>query len=204
LKYQYLEQNAKDRYVKSIVSDIDDAPIVTAEDVKELSAVNDEKKAKLKEAKSALVEMHNNIRTLTPLVQRDYDKTQSTIGKATTLVQKILDARLALTRLRQTHPQPRLTIAAADQKLADQVTEMQELSDQVEVIRKQVQTAKGELKAGTIKLENLRAERAETEKSAKNANVGEDDPRIAPLYDWYMLGFVESEWPLILWLRFLP
>lgn len=68
---------------------------------------------------------------------------------------------------------------------------MQELSDRVEVIRKQVQTAKGELKAGTVKLENLRAERAETEKSAKNASVGEDDPRIAPLYDWYVLSLAE-------------
>lgn len=125
------------------------------------------------------------------MVQRDYDKTQESTEKATILAQKILDARLSLTRLRQTHPQPRLTIAAADQKLADQVTEMQELSDRVEVIRKQVQTAKGELKAGTVKLENLRAERAETEKSAKNASVGEDDPRIAPLYDWYVLNLAE-------------
>lgn len=187
LKFQYLEQNAKDRYVKSIVSDIDDAPIVTAEDVKELNASNEEKKAKLKEAKTALAEMHHNIRTLTPLVQEDYDKTKAAIDKATLLAQKIIDARLALTRLRQTHPHPRLTIAAADQKLAEQVTEMQELSDKVEAVRKQVQTAKEELKTGNVELENIRAERAEAEKLAKNANVGEDDPRIAPLYDWCIL-----------------
>ncbi|KXN84640.1 hypothetical protein AN958_12240 [Leucoagaricus sp. SymC.cos] len=185
LKYQYLEQNAKDRYVKSIVSDIDDAPIVTAEDVKELSASNEEKKAKLKAAKTTLAEIHNNVRTLTPLVQEDYDKTKAAIDKATTLAQKIIDARLALTRLRQTHPHPRLTIAAADQKLADQVTEMQELSDQVEIVRKKVQSAKDELKIGNVELESVRAERADAEKLVKNANVGEDDPRIAPLYEWF-------------------
>lgn len=100
------------------------------------------------------------------------------------LAQKIIDARLALTRLRQTHPHPRLTVATADQKLADQVTEMQELSDQVEVVRKQTQAAKEELKTGNVEMENARAERAEAEKLVKNANVGEDDPRIAPLYDW--------------------
>ncbi|KAF9448140.1 hypothetical protein P691DRAFT_670074 [Macrolepiota fuliginosa MF-IS2] len=185
LKFQYLEQNAKDRYVKSIVSDIDDAPIVTAEDVKDLSATNEEKKAKLKAAKNALAEMDHNIRTLTPLVQDDYDKTKAAIDKATALAQKIIDARLALTRLRQTHPHPRLTIASADQKLADQVTEMQEFSDQVEVTRRKVQNAKEELKTGNVELESLRAERSEAEKLVKNANVGEDDPRIAPLYDWF-------------------
>ncbi|KAF5357192.1 hypothetical protein D9756_006386 [Leucocoprinus leucothites] len=185
LKYQYLEQNAKDRYVKSIVSDIDDAPIVTAEDVKELNAANEDKKARLKAAKTSLAEMHHNIRTLTPLVQEDYDKTKAAIDKVTSLAQKIIDARLALTRLRQTHPHPRLTIAAADQKLADQVEEMQELSDQVEAVRRNVQSSKDELKNGNVDLESLRAERAEIEKLVKNANVGEDDPRIAPLYDWF-------------------
>lgn len=70
LKFQYLEQNAKDKYVKSIVSDIDDAPIVTAEENKELAQLNEEKKAKLKEAKGRLAEVQNNIRLLGPLVDQ--------------------------------------------------------------------------------------------------------------------------------------
>jgi len=70
LKFQYLEQNAKDKYVKSIVSDIDDAPIVTAEQNKELAAINQEKKEKLKAAKGKLSEMQNNIRILAPMVEQ--------------------------------------------------------------------------------------------------------------------------------------
>lgn len=70
LKFQYLEQNAKDKYVKSIVSDIDDAPIVTAEDNKELQSINEEKKKKLRVAKASLAETHHNIRTLAPLVEQ--------------------------------------------------------------------------------------------------------------------------------------
>jgi len=70
LKFQYLEQNAKDKYVKSIVSDIDDAPIVTAEENKELSTINEEKKEKLKVSKEGLVDMQNNIRLLAPLVEQ--------------------------------------------------------------------------------------------------------------------------------------
>ena len=70
LKFQYLEQNAKDKYVKSIVSDIDDAPIVTAEDNKELLASNVGKKEKLNVAKANLAEIQHNIRTLAPLVEQ--------------------------------------------------------------------------------------------------------------------------------------
>jgi chromosome segregation ATPase len=170
----------------SIVSDIDDAPIVTADDIKERDITNEEKKAKLKEAKMRLNEMHDNIRTLSPLVQEDYDKTKATVDKSAALAQKIIDTRLKLTRLRQTHPQPRLTIAAAEQKAGDQITEMQELSDQVDTIRKQVQKSKEEVKVGNIELEKARVNRAEAEKLVKSkaADVREDDPRIEPLYEW--------------------
>jgi hypothetical protein len=75
LKFQYLEQNAKDKYVKSIVSDIDDAPIVTAEENKELAQLNEEKKTKLKEAKGRLSEVQNNIRLLGPLVDQGMNET---------------------------------------------------------------------------------------------------------------------------------
>ncbi|KAG5727841.1 hypothetical protein E4T56_gene9585, partial [Termitomyces sp. T112] len=69
LKFQYLEQNAKNRYVKSIVSDIDDAPIVTAEDNKQLLASNGQKKERLKVAKLSLAEMQKDIGVLAPLVE---------------------------------------------------------------------------------------------------------------------------------------
>jgi hypothetical protein len=52
------------------VSDIDDAPIVTAEDNKELLASNVEKKAKLNVAKTNLSGIQTNIRTLGPLVEQ--------------------------------------------------------------------------------------------------------------------------------------
>lgn len=69
LKFQYLEQNAKDRYIKSIVSDIDDAPIVSDEDNRQLKITNVAEKEKLKVAKAKLAEVQNNIRMLAPLVE---------------------------------------------------------------------------------------------------------------------------------------
>jgi len=56
--------------VKSIVSDIDDAPIVTAEQNTELASVNGEKKEKLKNAKRNLADVQNDIRLLAPMVEK--------------------------------------------------------------------------------------------------------------------------------------
>lgn len=67
LKFQYLECNAKDKYVKTIVND--EAPMVTAETNADLQAINLVKKDKLKAAKSRLTQRHSDIRNLAPLVE---------------------------------------------------------------------------------------------------------------------------------------
>jgi hypothetical protein len=70
LKYQYLEQKTKDMYIKAIVCDIDDAHIVAPEDLKELQALNEQKKESLKEAKARLNQKCADIRSLAPLVEQ--------------------------------------------------------------------------------------------------------------------------------------
>lgn len=52
------------------MSDIDDAPIVTAEQNNKLAAANEEKKGKLKDAKRSLTEVQNDIRLLAPMVEK--------------------------------------------------------------------------------------------------------------------------------------
>ncbi|KAH9478772.1 hypothetical protein JR316_0009233 [Psilocybe cubensis] len=185
LKFQYLEQNAKDKYVKSIVSDIDDAPIITVEQNNELSAINEEKKAKLKVAKQKLEETQKNIRLLAPLVEQDYHQVKQATDRAALLSQKIIDARTRLMLLRHTHPHPRLTIPLADQKLADQVVEMQTLSDQVQSVKQKAKADKARVKAGALVVENLRIEASEAQKAVKNAQLDEEDSRIVPLYEWF-------------------
>ncbi|KAK0217380.1 hypothetical protein EDD85DRAFT_869003 [Armillaria nabsnona] len=182
LKFQYLEQNAKDKYVKSIVSNIDDAPIVTAEDNRNMKVLNDQRKESLKSAKMRLAEVQQNIKVLAPTVEIDYNRVKEASSQAADLSKKIIDARLALTRLRQTHPQPRLTVQMADQKLADQIVEMQELTDKIEAVTHKVKEVKDRVKGGALEVENLRIQRAEVEKNVK-ADV--DDGKWLPLYDWF-------------------
>lgn len=68
LKFQYLEQKAKDQYIKTIVSD--DAPAINAGDNEELRVINEQKKATLKLAKQRLTEKYQDIQTLAPLVEQ--------------------------------------------------------------------------------------------------------------------------------------
>jgi len=87
--------------------------------------------------------------------------------------------------LRQTHPHPRLTIPLADQKLADQVDEMQSLSDQVQAAKQKAKGDKARLRTVASEVENLRIEAAEAEKAVKSTQMEEDDNRLVPLYNWF-------------------
>ncbi|KAI0087446.1 hypothetical protein BDY19DRAFT_955811 [Irpex rosettiformis] len=183
LKFQYLEQKAKDQYIKIIVSD--DAPSITAADNKEIQYANETKKRELKERKVKLAEVKDNIRALAPLVEQDYVKAKALSDESVDLAQKILDARLKLNRLRQAYPQPRLTIPVALAKLDTQVEEMQQLQDKLQSLEEQIDGVKEKVKVGAREVERLRVERAEVDKLVKQSRSEIEDGRVLELCDWY-------------------
>ncbi|KZP33867.1 hypothetical protein FIBSPDRAFT_772799 [Athelia psychrophila] len=184
LKFQYLEQNAKDKYIKTIVSDIDDAPLITAATNEQLRTNNTLKKANLKEGKGKLTQKQEDIRTLAPLVEQDYNKAKALTAEAS-LSQQILDARLALSRLRQAHPAPRLTISAATEQLDQQIARMQEYDETIQEISNSVATVKETVKENAKEVDRLRIKRAEVEKEVKRDDVQIDDGVAVALYDWF-------------------
>lgn len=125
------------------------------------------------------------------------------ISKTQSLNEALLTARLRLTRLRQAHPQPRLTIPLADATLLDQVGQMQELNDEMERLRVQVKAVKDRVKSGGGEVETLRVERAELEKSveATKARMVVDDEdgdgRLVSLYDWWARFLFLLGWRLL-------
>jgi len=187
LKFQYLEQSAKKKYIINIMSD--EAPSITATDNEAVKVENEEKKRNLRIAKDRLNEKYSDIRTLAPLVEQDYYKAKSLTDEAFALSQKILDARLALTRSKQSYPEPRLTVSSATMQLESQVTEMQGLDEELQKLNAQVVGVKESMKAGTTELERLRAKRAELEKLKISKEDESEDPRFAGLYDWYTASF---------------
>ncbi|KAF7301179.1 hypothetical protein MIND_00682400 [Mycena indigotica] len=198
LKFQQLEQNAKAKYIRNIVTDIDDAAFVTEEDNKALDALAAKKKQDLSLAKKELAEGRKEYCELAPRVEAgwvhlsldgaaphppsEHKRLKDAAMKAADLTQKIIDARLALARLRQAHPKPHLTIAGAEQRLTDQVEEMQVLEEEKSDAEREVAGMKRTLKNTTQEVEKLRVDRAETEKAVKASRVDEDDAQLMPLY----------------------
>ncbi|KAI0300602.1 hypothetical protein B0F90DRAFT_1629620 [Multifurca ochricompacta] len=183
LKFQYLENNAKDKYVKTIVND--EAPMITADTNADMQAANLVKKDKLKAAKSRLITRHSDIRNLAPLVEQDYLKAKGLAAEATALTQSILDARLAITRLRQAHPSPRLTIPVAEGQLSSQIADMQLLEDELQAVNERISRVKDAAREGTVDIDRLRSEKAELEKKVAAHRVDADDGRAVDLCNWF-------------------
>jgi len=183
LKFQYLENNAKDKYVKTIVND--EAPMITADSNAALQATNLIKKEKLKAAKSALAQRHTDIRDLAPRVEGDYLNAKGLAAEAVALTQSILDARLAITRLRQAHPSPRMTIPVAEEQLSSQVVDMQTLEDESQHVNEKIARAKDAIKEGTGEKDQLRSVKAALEKEVTVHKLEADDGRTVDLCDWY-------------------
>lgn len=121
---------------------------------------------------------------LSPHTLSDYKKAKSSTNEAFSLASKILDARLTLTRLRQAHPHPRLTVDAANAQLDAQVAEMQTLDDELQNINTSVDSVKERVKNGARELERLRVERTELEKKVRAQRDQTEDSRVVGLYDW--------------------
>jgi len=120
------------------------------------------------------------------LLVSDYEKAKTVIAETSSLSQQILDARLALTRSKQRHPEPRLTVSSATAQLDSQIMKMQESSDELQGVNAGVFAVKEEIKVKSKQVEALRSQRAEVEK-IRSSKVDEvEDPRYAGLYDWYV------------------
>jgi TolA-binding protein len=120
-----------------------------------------------------------------PLVS-DYAKAKTAIAEISSLSQQILDARLVLTRSKQRHPEPRLTVSSASTQLDSQIMKMQESAEELQRVNAKVSAVKEDIKAKSRRLEALRSQRAELEK-VRSSKVDEvEDPRYAGLYDWFV------------------
>ena len=114
----------------------------------------------------------------------DYLKAKGLAAEAVSLAQSVLDARLAITRLRQAHPSPRLTIPVAEEQLSSQVVDLQMLEDESQSVNEKIARVKDAIKEGTVEIDRLRSDKAELEKKVATHKVEADDGRAVDLCDW--------------------
>ncbi|KAI5118490.1 hypothetical protein M0805_003522 [Coniferiporia weirii] len=183
LKFNYLEQNAKDKYIKTIVDD--DSDIITADDNEALRQSNELKKARLKDAKDRLAKRNKDVKELALDVESKYKSAQSVTEEFVKLTSQILDARLALSRLRTAHPLPRLSVATANATLETQTEQMTALDAQLSENAARVERVKEKVQDAARDVERLRVERTAKEEEVRQTKVEEEDDRVVELYDWY-------------------
>jgi len=99
--------------------------------------------------------------------------------------QQILDARLALTRLRAAHPAPRLTLAAAKAIADEQEDSMVTMDMTLQQLNDRAEQVKNSVKANVKEVERLKIERAAKEHELKRTWRLEEDNRWPALNDWY-------------------
>ncbi|KIJ38925.1 hypothetical protein M422DRAFT_231010, partial [Sphaerobolus stellatus SS14] len=183
LKFHYMEQHAKDKYVKILVSP--DEPGIDAEDNEQLKSLNTERKRLLKEQKVLLAETYEKIRQQSLQVDKAYEHAESSTKEAATLTQQILDAKLALTRLRAAYPSPRLTASEAIALADKQCDDMAQAQEKLAELTTEVEQLKTNVKNGVKEVERLKVERAAKEEELKRTRKLEEDNRWPALNDWY-------------------
>lgn len=123
----------------------------------------------------------------------DYNRAVMLTTEAQSLSDKILDARLSLTRLRQQSPSSRLTIPTATALLDTQAQQLQELDLSLQDLHKKLSGVKEKVKDGSREIERIRVEKGEVERTIREKQrdaMTEEDGRLVPLYDWCVLCFL--------------
>lgn len=113
-----------------------------------------------------------------------YEHARSTTSEAANLTQQILDAKLALTRLRAAHPPPRLTISAAKSIADEQDNEMANIDTALQELGQKGEDLKNQVKNSVKEVERLKVERAAKEEELKRTQRLEEDNRWPALLDW--------------------
>ncbi len=101
------------------------------------------------------------------------------------LTAQILDAQLALSRLRARHPEPRLTVQQATSIAEAQVTRMQELTDESNALDELKESKKRQIKEAAKALDKERNEKSEAEAELAPLKEEAEDATLSRLYEWF-------------------
>jgi hypothetical protein len=114
-----------------------------------------------------------------------YEKATNLTTRYSKLTTSTLNARLSLTRLRQVHPPPRMTISSALAHLDGQSSTLQTIDEKLSSLRRKIAAEKEKLKEEGRELERLRMERAEMTKAVREQG---EESSLVPMYDWYVFS----------------
>ncbi|KAG8742243.1 hypothetical protein FRC12_015405 [Ceratobasidium sp. 428] len=155
LKFRYVEQSAKEDFIKILSSAPEDA------DMAALSAETADAKETLKTAKAQLEATFTQHRELAAQIAQEEARITKETEEAQMLAKEIVDMQLELARLRRDHPvAQRVTQSQAEQILDDQITQLQTLDEQLQSLSSQHAATRDALTSAHTSFDKLRPEAA--------------------------------------------
>ncbi|QRV75928.1 hypothetical protein RhiJN_03943 [Ceratobasidium sp. AG-Ba] len=155
LKFRYVEQSAKEDFIKLLSSAPEDA------DMALLASETAEAKSTLKAAKVRLDATFAQHRGLAEQIAREEARISKETEEAQAMAKEIVDMQLELARLRRDHPiAQRVTQSQAEQILDEQITQLQTLDEQLQSLSTECSTTRDALTSAHTSFDKLRPEAA--------------------------------------------
>ncbi|KAB5591119.1 hypothetical protein CTheo_5444 [Ceratobasidium theobromae] len=171
LKFRYVEQSAKEDFIKALSSAPEDA------DMGLLASETAAAKATLREAKVQLDATFAKHRELAEQISQEDARVARETEAAQILAKEIADMQLELARLRRDHPiADRVTQSQAEEILDNQVEQLRDLDQQLQSLSSQHTETRDALTVALTSFDKLRPEAAAKarEAAARAENGGRD------------------------------
>ncbi|KAN0063360.1 hypothetical protein ACQY0O_004526 [Thecaphora frezii] len=186
LKFIYLEQETKMRFLADVQDDIEngtEATVYSAAEVAERERTAKSLKSQLVEAKSLVRSLRAKVDAAAEKLVEPWQQVEQDSKEAEKLVKEIGDMELELAKIRaQSHgkgnvaaiagKEGSLTTAEAEEVCDAQIQEMTTLEERTTAAQQAIEKTKKELVASLKSLDRLNAERSAAEKYAAEAKLG--------------------------------
>ncbi|WVF72244.1 hypothetical protein IAT40_007056 [Kwoniella sp. CBS 6097] len=185
LKFTYLEQEAKRHFLASVMGE--DPQTVQPSQNEELEAINAKKKAALKTLKSDIEEMRSSSIKLAEDNAAKHAEMTRQLAEAQAIQKQIRDMELELARIKATYPpEDRMTTAQANDKLDNQIEEIQDLADRISSTQSQADSRGEEVAKVAKEVQRLGREREREEARAKEVREGREagDTKVDEICRW--------------------
>ncbi|OCF36536.1 hypothetical protein I316_01786 [Kwoniella heveanensis BCC8398] len=185
IKLTFLEQQAKMHFLSSVMGD-DPATVQPGEN-EELETQNAEMKAELKVLKTSIEDMRSSTISLAEDNAAKHAQMTQQLAEAQAIQKQIRDMELELARIKATHPpEDRMTTAEANEKLDNQIEEIQDLTDRISSTQSRADSTREEVAKVAKEVQRLSREREREEARAKEVREGREagDTKVDEICRW--------------------
>ncbi|CAO3681354.1 unnamed protein product [Umbelopsis vinacea] len=187
LKFNYLEQETKDRFLKSLVKD--PPMVVEQSDNWEIDRQNREEKQKLKAGKLETTTLKREIATVGKTLYDSFTDLSHKIKKTESVFSEVNEMEAELTKMSQeADKHSKLTVEEAKNIIDQQTHDFQDISNDMEKRRDTISELSWKIENLEHEIEQLESQKFTAESYAADAvrMANKRDPTVEDLTKWYL------------------